>query len=90
MNWQLTFGVLNDARDLALHDGDGRVGGTEIDTNDGALNLLTLGSSRLEASESGCHRGSEGRLAGSQGGSSGKLEKKFISTTEQSWARART
>lgn len=75
---KLTLGVLNDARDLALHDGDGRVGGTQINTNDGALDLLlTLGSSRLEASESGCQRGSEGSLAGGQGGSSGKLEKKL-------------
>lgn len=71
----LTLGVLDDARDLALHDGDGRVGGTQVNTDDGALDLLlALRGSRLEASESGCHRGSEGRLAGSQGGSSGKLE----------------
>ena len=40
MQWRRTFGVFDDARDLALHDGDGRVGGTQIDTNDGTLHLL--------------------------------------------------
>lgn len=42
----LTLRVLDDARDLALHDGDGRVCGSEIDTDDRALDLLlTLGGS---------------------------------------------
>ena len=35
-----TFRVLDDARLLSLHDGYGRVGGTQIDTDDGTLDLL--------------------------------------------------
>lgn len=35
-----TLRVFNDSRGLALHDGDGRVGGTKIDTDDLALDLL--------------------------------------------------
>lgn len=81
----LTLRVLDDARNLALHDGDSRVSGSEIDTNDGALDLLlTLGcSSRFEASKSGCQSGSEGSLASGQGGSSGKLEELDIKKCEQ-------
>lgn len=75
---QLTLGVLDDARDLALHDGNSRVGGTEINTDDGSLDLaLALGSrSRLIASKLG-RKGSsgEGRASG-VGGSPGKLSKK--------------
>lgn len=36
---RLTFCVFNDAGCLALHDGDGRVCGSQIDTNDGTLDL---------------------------------------------------
>jgi hypothetical protein len=32
----LTLSVLDDTRSLALHDGDARVGRTQVDTNDGA------------------------------------------------------
>ena len=35
-----TFRVLDDARLLSLHDGYGRVGGTQVDTDDGTLDLL--------------------------------------------------
>jgi len=35
-----TLAVLNNSGSGTLHDGDGRVGGTEIDTNDLALDLL--------------------------------------------------
>lgn len=35
----LTLGVLDNLGNLALHDGDGRVGGTEIDTDHGAGDL---------------------------------------------------
>ena len=37
----ITFSVLDDARLLALHDGDGRICRTQIDTDDGALYLLS-------------------------------------------------
>lgn len=50
MDLQLTLGVLDDARDLALHDGNGRVGGSKIDTDHGTLDLA-LRSSRLIAGE---------------------------------------
>lgn len=36
----ITFSVLDDARLLALHDGDGGVGGSQVNTNDLALHLL--------------------------------------------------
>lgn len=36
-----TLRVLDDARRLALHDSDSRVGGAQIDTDHGALDLLT-------------------------------------------------
>jgi hypothetical protein len=76
---KLTFRVLNDARDLALHDGDSRVGGTEIDTDHGALDLAIRGS-RLIASELGGERGSgEGSRASDDGGSSGQLEAVVVS-----------
>lgn len=48
----LTLRVLDDLGDLALHNSDGRVGGTEIDTDDGALDLA-LRSGRLIASKLG-------------------------------------
>jgi hypothetical protein len=35
-----TFGVFNDTRCLAFHDGDSGVGGTQINTDDLALDLL--------------------------------------------------
>lgn len=38
-----TFRVLYYARRLALHHGDSRVGGTQIDTDDGALDLAGIG-----------------------------------------------
>jgi hypothetical protein len=73
MAW-LTLRVFDDARNLALHDGDGRVGGSQIDTDHGTLNLFALaGRGRLIASESRCQRGSEGGRASGKGGSSGKL-----------------
>jgi len=37
-----TFRVLNYPRRLALHDGDSRIGGTEIDTDDGTLDLVAI------------------------------------------------
>lgn len=36
----LTLGVLDDSGVHALHESDGGVGGTQVDTDDGALNLL--------------------------------------------------
>lgn len=36
---ELTFRVLNNLGGLALHDGDGRVGGTQIDTDHSSLHL---------------------------------------------------
>lgn len=72
----ITFRVLNNARDFAFHDGDGRVGGTQVDTDDGTLDLaIALGSSRrLIASETGSEGGSvNGSRASGKGGSSGKL-----------------
>ena len=37
---RLTFGVFYYSRVLALHDRDGRVGGAQVDTDDGTLDLL--------------------------------------------------
>lgn len=75
---KLTLGVLNDARDLALHNGNSGVGGTQINTDDGALDLTFALSSRgrLIASKLGGKGSSgEGRASG-EGGSPGKLSKK--------------
>jgi hypothetical protein len=57
-----TLTVLNDSGSGALHDGDGRVGGTEIDTDDLALDLLitAIGVSSSERRDDG---GSEDRRA---------------------------
>lgn len=74
-NWHVkpTFRVFNDAGDLALHDGDGRVGGTKIDTDHGTLDLA-LRLSGLIASELGSQRRSgESSRASGERGSSGKL-----------------
>lgn len=38
----LTLRVFYYARCLALHDSNRRVGGTQIDTNDGALDLAAI------------------------------------------------
>jgi hypothetical protein len=55
---QHTLRVLNDARDLALHDGDGRVGGTQVNTNDRALDLLlaalSISARKGRGPEGGC------------------------------------
>lgn len=40
-----TLCVFDDPRLLALHDGDGGIGGTQIDTNDLALDLVVCISS---------------------------------------------
>jgi hypothetical protein len=70
---RLTFRVLDNAGDLALHDGDGRVSGTEIDTDHGALDLA-IRLSRLIASELRSQRRSgEGSRSSDEGGSSRKL-----------------
>jgi hypothetical protein len=46
-----TLGVLDNPWGLALHHSDSRVGGTKIDTDDLALDLLSLSRRRLIASE---------------------------------------
>jgi hypothetical protein len=48
----VTLSVLNHLGGLTLHDGDGGVGGTEIDTDDGTLDLSRV-ESLLEGGESG-------------------------------------
>ena len=42
-----TFRVLNDSRVHALHNGDGRVGSTQVNTDDRALHLLIAALSVL-------------------------------------------
>lgn len=43
VNGLLTLSVLDNLGNLALHDGDGGVGGTEIDTDHGAGDLAIRG-----------------------------------------------
>lgn len=71
---KLTLRVLDDARNLALHNGNGGVGGTQIDTDHGTSDLAIAGS-RLIASELRWERGTgESSRSSGEGGGSGKLE----------------
>lgn len=58
-----TLRVFNNARDLALHDGDGRIGCAQINTDDGALDLLLLIARECGAEGTGV----DGCAAGSRG-----------------------
>jgi hypothetical protein len=75
-----TLRVFDDARDLALHDGNGRVGCTQIDTDDGALHLLLL-----IAGECGAERA---RVDGSATGSRGHARRELVMRSESAQADA--
>jgi len=55
---QRTLRVLDDAWHLALHESNGRVGGTQVDTDNGALDLL-LAALSVSAREPLGHGGAE-------------------------------
>lgn len=75
-----TLRIFDDARDLALHDGNGRVGCTQIDTDDGALHLLLLIAGEC---------GAEGaRADGSATGSRGHARRKLVMRSESAQAEA--
>lgn len=69
-----TLRVFDDARDLALHDGNGRVGCAQIDTDDGALDLLLFIAGEC---------GAEGaRVDGSAAGSRGHARRELVMRSE--------
>ena len=80
MDESRTLRVFDDARDLALHDGNGRVGCAQIDTDDGALDLLLFVAGDC---------GAEGaRIDGSAAGSRGHARREMVMRSESAGADA--